>query len=68
LEIENLSACNNGYEKIEIVTALPNWINQIFLFFAKKNFPILSWIFDYRNLMFFYPRLMKILSKKIKKF
>lgn len=54
--------------KIDIITSIPRWINNIFVFFKKKNVPILSKIFDYRNLIVFYPLLMKILSKKIKKF
>ena len=54
--------------KIEIITALPSFINNIFLFFSTRNIFILSSIFDYRNLMFFYKTLMKILSKKIVKY
>ena len=52
---------------IPIVQTLPKWINQIFLFFTKRKVKVLSGIFDYRNLMVFYPRLMKLLSFKIKK-
>lgn len=51
---------------IPIVQTLPKWINQIFLFFTKRKVKILSVIFDYRNFMVFYPRLMKLLSFKIK--
>lgn len=51
--------------KIEIVTALPTFLNNLFLFFANKHIFILSSVFDYRNLMFFYKLLMKILSTKI---
>ena len=51
---------------IPIVQTLPKWINQIFLFFTKRKVKILSGVFDYRNLMVFYPRLMKLLSFKIK--
>ncbi len=50
--------------KIEVVTALPKWINNIFLKFSNKKW-FLAKILDYRNLMFFYKPLMKILSKKI---
>lgn len=60
LEVDN--------KKFDIITALPNKINQIFLRYAKHKTKILSNIFDYRNLMFFYIPLMKILSKKIDKF
>jgi hypothetical protein len=52
---------------IEIVTALPLRLNKLFLKFSKKWW-ILSSILDYRNLMFFYIPLMKILSKKIEKY
>jgi len=52
---------------IEIVTALPLWLNKLFLKFSKKRWLFWS-ILDYRNLMFFYIPLMKILSKKIQKY
>lgn len=52
---------------LEIITALPKWLNKIFLTCSKKKIPLLSRLFDYRNLMFFYPSLMRILSRKIKK-
>lgn len=55
-------------KQITVVEALPKWINQIFLFCSKKQIPILSSIFDYRNLIVFYPIIMKLLSRKIKKF
>lgn len=50
-----------------IITALPTWINNFFLRCSTHKIPLFSRLFDYRNLMFFYPILMKILSKKIKK-
>jgi len=53
--------------KLEVVTALPKRLNKIFLSFSKKN-NILSSVLDYRNLIFFYRGLMKILSKKIIKY
>lgn len=52
---------------IPIVQVLPQRINQIFLFFTKRKIKVLSSLFDYRNLMVFYPQLMKWLSYKIKK-
>ena len=55
-------------KQITVIEALPKWINQIFLFCSKKQIPILSSIFDYRNLIVFYPIIMKLLSRKIKKF
>jgi len=57
-----------GDHALPIVTALPSWLNQLFLFCTKKRCPLLSWLFDYRNLMFFYPMLMRRLSRKIKKY
>ena len=56
------------YRKIQVVESLPKWLSSIFLFCTKKHIPILSSIFDYRNLIVFYPEIMKILSRKIKKF
>jgi len=53
--------------ELNIVTALPSRINSLFLRCDQKNIPLLSSIFDYRNLILFYPMLMRILSKKIAK-
>ncbi len=55
-------------KRLEIIQSLPNWISKIFIYCRNNKIPILSWIFDYRNLIFFYPGLMKILSRKIRKF
>ena len=52
--------------KVKVVQTLPDWINNIFLKYSKKKVKVLSSIFDYRNLMVFYPELMKLLSRKIK--
>ncbi len=52
---------------MKIVQTLPNWINRIFLYCTKRKIPLLSSLFDYRNLMVFYPTLMRILSRKVKK-
>lgn len=54
--------------KIKVITALPWRLNSWFLHCSKKKNPLLSNLFDYRNLMFFYPLLMKVLSRKIKKY
>ncbi len=56
--------------KIEIVTALPIRLNKIFLKYFQQTTKkwIIGSIFDYRNLMFFYRYLMKVLSKKIEKY
>ena len=56
------------YRKIQVVESLPKWLSRFFLFCGKRHIPILSSIFDYRNLIVFYPEIMKILSKKIKRF
>ena len=55
-------------KKLQVVTALPKWLNKIFLYFSKHTIKILSSLFDYRNLMIFYPLCMKILSRKIRKY
>ncbi len=52
----------------EVVTALPKRVNKLFGRCSKKNIPLLSRLFDYRNLMLFYPSLMRVLSRKIKKY
>lgn len=51
-----------------IYTALPRWICNIFVYFTSHSIPVLSKIFDYRNLMFWYPILIWLLSRKINKF
>ena len=56
------------YRKIQVVESLPKWLSRLFLFCGKKHIPLLSSIFDYRNLIVCYPEVMKILSRKIKKF
>ena len=55
----------DGY-KIPIISALPRRIFAIFVFFDKHKVWGLSKLFDYRNLMFFYPLLIWILQLKIK--
>ena len=56
------------YRKIQVVESLPKWLSKLFLFCTKKHIPLLSSIFDYRNLIVFYPEVMKILSRKIRRF
>lgn len=53
--------------QLEVITALPRRINNLFLWCSRHHMLGISRLFDYRNLMFFYPSLMKILSYKIKK-
>ncbi|MBU0626733.1 hypothetical protein KKG31_06695 [Patescibacteria group bacterium] len=57
-----------GNTEYKIVTALPSRLNSFFMRCTKKKIPILSSIFDYRNLIVFAPLIMKKLSRKIKKF
>lgn len=57
-----------GDKKLEVIQSLPNRISKIFIYCKNHRLPILSSIFDYRNLIFFYPVLMKLLSNKIRKF
>lgn len=59
---------NINQKQYKIHTALPRWICNIFVYFTSHKIPILSQIFDYRNLMFWYPVLIYILSHKINKF
>jgi hypothetical protein len=56
------------HHTLDVVTALPKWINNLFLRCSRHHVPGISRLFDYRNLMFFYPSLMKVLSRKIKKY
>lgn len=56
------------YKKIEVIESMPKWMCKIFLHCSKKKIPILSSLFDYRNLIVFYPQVMRSLSKKIKNF
>lgn len=53
---------------IEVKTTLPRWIFGVFKWFEKKQIPFLSKIFDYRNLMFFYPILIRWARLDIKKY
>jgi glycosyltransferase involved in cell wall biosynthesis len=50
------------------VEALPKRINNIFTICSRKKIPIFSSLFDYRNLIVFYPQVMKLLSRKVHKF
>lgn len=55
-------------QKLEIVTALPRWMFAIFQYFEKHRVWWLSKLFDYRNLMFFYPLLVWMLRRKVEQF
>lgn len=54
-----------GHHTISITTALPRWIFSIFVYFDTHHTPLLSKLFDYRNLIFRSPLLIWILRKKI---
>ncbi len=51
-----------------IVTALPRWLNKRFIRCNNRKFILISTLFDYRNLMFWFPLLTRMLSRKIQKY
>lgn len=53
---------------LEVVTALPKRTNSIFSYFTKHKIFFFSKLFDYRNLMFWFPWLCRLLRKKIQKY
>ena len=55
-------------KKIEVTRVLPTIINDFLLWCTEKKIPILSVIFDYRNLIIFAPLWTYIMSKQIKKY
>ena len=65
--VSDVDTLPTTHGELRIETALPRWLNQLFLFCSKHRVPFLSSLLDYRNLMVFYPWLMKILSKKIRR-
>ena len=52
-------------KRIRIVPVIPFFIYRIFEYFEKHHVWFLSSLFDYRNWMFFYPILMRRMSKQI---
>lgn len=50
---------------IPVVCVLPRRLQSVFFFFQYHRVIVLSWFFDYRNLIFFYPWLVAILRRKI---
>jgi glycosyltransferase involved in cell wall biosynthesis len=54
--------------RVPIVTALPRRLNKFFVRWSRSSFAPVRWLFDYRNLMFFYPVLCWNLSRKIRKY
>jgi len=56
----------DGYT-YEIVTALPRWLNSIFVWWSERKKWFVSKILDYRNLIVFYPQLCRLLRNKISK-
>ncbi len=55
-------------KKIQIVPAMPRWLNDIFVRYNTEKVWFLSRLLDYRNLMFFFPLLCWLLRKKIMQF
>lgn len=66
-QISNHELQDNN-NSLSIVNALPTRLNNIFVYFNTCNTPILSKVFDYRNLMFWFPILTHILRKKIERY
>jgi len=64
--ISDRKSINIDNKNIQIVWALPQWIENIFLRSYNKKPPVLRLFFDYRNLFFFYPLCLKVLSNKIR--
>lgn len=54
-----------GERKYKVTVALPRWLNNIYVYFSRKKLPVLSKIFDYRNLMVVFPLLVTLLRRKI---
>lgn len=52
----------------QIITVFPQTINDWILQITEKNIPILSTLFDYRNLIIIAPLRSYILSRKIRKY
>jgi hypothetical protein len=59
---------SNDKVKLNIVTALPTRLNNIFVYLNTRKIHLLSSIFDYRNLMFWFPVLCRLLRNKIEKY
>ena len=57
-----------GIGEIKIITALPKWLNKLFQYSSFHRMPVISFFCDYRNLMLFYPVLMRVLSRKIRRY
>lgn len=57
--------CDEGIVSIPIITALPKWINRLFVRADIKKPLLITYFIDYRNLMPFFPILMRWLSKKL---
>lgn len=56
------------WNKIKVNSALPRWALSILRTWERSNNKIIKTLFDYRNLMFFYPILMYIVSLQIRFF
>lgn len=66
--IFTLFSPHDSFHDLSVVTALPTRINIFFNWTQKNKVLVLSSLFDYRNLMPFYPILCRLLQRKIKSF
>lgn len=66
--IFTLFSPHDSFHGLPISTALPKWVNSFFHRTQKNKIPVLSGLFDYRNLMPFYPLLCRLLQMKIQHF
>lgn len=54
-----------GTKDLRVYVALPRRLNNWFVFCSRRKPPLLHKIFDYRNLIVFYPLLCRLLRRKI---
>lgn len=59
---------DDSFHHLPVTTALPKRVNTFFNRTQKRKIPVLSGVFDYRNLMPFYPILCRLLQKKVEAF
>ena len=62
IDRKNREDRENSVIQIPIITALPQWLNRLFRRADDTKPKFISSIIDYRNLMPFFPELMKMLS------
>lgn len=64
----NLKYLDIWWKRIPIISTIPYWLFGLFTWSDRFKIPIISWLLDYRNLMFFFPIITFFLSKKISKY